>query len=242
VITEPPDDAGRQCPSQFQLDRLSANELTSLERMRLERHVASCPTCERGLVDRAVERAQFVPDPRTWGRLAATAPRSRRWRRWTLAAAPAIACACVLIAMQVRQSGSGVSRHSVTKGGIEISLVVERNGVRAALGLDGRVRPGDRLQVAVRVPEARFVAVYSIDGTRSVSRYAPVEAAMVAIAPGSEQVLPNSTILDDVLGRETLVVFTCVRDQPDATLRAYVLGGAIPGCDVSRTELIKAAE
>jgi hypothetical protein len=232
-------DESRQCPSQFQLDRLSANELTSLERMRLERHVASCASCERGLVDRAVERAQFVPDPRTWARLttAGRFPRSRR-RRWALASVPVLMCAaCIVIAIRVRQPAP-IVRDSVTKGGVEVSLVVQRHG---ALVTDGRVQPEDRLQVAIRLPDARFVAVYSIDGSRSVSRYAPIGTAMVAMAAGGEQVLPNSTILDGVLGRETIVVFACARDQSDAALRAHVLDGAIPGCDIARTELVKVA-
>ena len=95
--------------------------------------------------------------------------------------------------------------------------------------------------MAVRLAERRFVAAYSLDGAGAISRYSPVEPALVAIEPGGDQVLPNSTILDDVLGRETLAVFACERAQPDALLRSHVVTGELAGCEVTRIELIKAA-
>jgi hypothetical protein len=232
------------CPSQFQLDRLSASELTNLERMRLERHVASCAACERGLVERAVERAQFVPDPRTLARLTPRASPGAlaSWRRAMMVSVPVVLCAAgVLVVTFVRQPSSpAILRESVTKGGFEASVMVERKGVVSALGAVARVQPDDRLQVTISLPEPRFVAVYSCDGAGAVTRYAPIDAAMVAMAPGAEQALPNSTILDGVPGRETLAVFACRHEQSDAVLRDHVLGGAPGGCEVSRTELLKA--
>ena len=238
TVLDPPDS---QCPSPFQLDRLSGNELTNLERMRVERHVASCAACERGLVERAVERAQFVPDPRTLARL--TPRRAARWRRALLVAVPVAACAAgVLVVTSARPPSSpAILRESVTKGGVEASVMVERKGVVSALGAVAHVQPDDRLQVTISLPEPRFVAVYSCDGAGSVSRYAPIDTPMIAMAPGAEQALPNSTILDGVPGRETIAVFACAHEQSDAALREHVLGGAPSGCDVMRTELLKAS-
>lgn len=233
------DDAQDHCPSQFQLDRLSADDATRDERIRLERHVASCATCKRGLAERADERARFVPNPRTLAQLTASAGRARRLR-WLATSAPVALCAAaVLIAWRVRQPA--IARRGSPKGGVEVSLFVERNGVPMPLDAGGRVRPDDRLQVAVSLPEPRYVAVYSVDGARAVSRYSPTDAAMVAIGPGIEQVLPNSTILDNVLGRETLVVFTCTGDHGDAELRARVAEGELAGCEIARYELDKVA-
>ncbi|MEO7734390.1 MAG: hypothetical protein ABIY55_25765, partial [Kofleriaceae bacterium] len=206
--------------------------------------VASCAACERGLVERAVERAQFVPEPRTLARLTPhRTSGASRWRRALLVAVPVAACAAgVLVVTSVRQpSEPAILRESVTKGGVEASVMVERKGVVSALGAVAHVQPDDRLQVTISLPEPRFVAVYSCDGAGSVSRYAPIDTAMVAMAPGAEQVLPNSTILDGVPGRETIAVFACVHEQSDAVLREHVLGGAPSGCDVSRTELLKAS-
>jgi hypothetical protein len=238
------DPADRSCPSQFQLDRLSADELTNLERMRLERHVASCAACERGLVERAVERAQFVPEPRTLARLTPRAGAGARpsWRRALVVSLPVVLCAATVLVVSYARppSAPAIPRQSVTKGGVETHVMVQRDGVVSALGAVARVQPDDRLQVTISLPEPRFVAVYSCDGAGSVSRYAPIERAMVAMAPGAEQALPNSTILDGVPGRETLAVFACLDEQTDAALRDHVLGGAPSGCEVSRTELLKA--
>jgi hypothetical protein len=237
TVLDPPDG---QCPSQFQLDRLSGNELTNLERMRVEHHVASCAACERGLVERALERAQFVPEPRTLARL--TPRRAAPWRRALLVAVPVMVCAAgvVVVTFGRQPSSPVIARESVTKGGVEASVMVERKGVVSALGRVAHVQPDDRLQVTISLPEPRFVAVYSCDGAGSVTRYAPIDSVMIAMAPGAEQALPNSTILDGVPGRETVAVFACVHEQSDAVLREHVLGGAPSGCDVSRTELLKA--
>src|SRR5687767_5923977 len=87
------------CPSPFQLDRMSGGELAAVERMRMERHVAGCAACERGLVERAVERAQFVPVPRTLARLGARAGGRRWWRRAMAVAVPAVLCAAGVVVM-----------------------------------------------------------------------------------------------------------------------------------------------
>jgi hypothetical protein len=214
------------CPSPFQLDRLSAGEPTGLERLRLERHLAGCAACERGLVERGLERARFVPERRTLARLA---PR----RPWPALAVLAIACAVL-----VQRSEPAIPRAARAKGGAVATLIVERAGARSVLDARAHVRPGDRLQVLVRVPTPRFVAVYSRDGAGEVTRYAPL-IGMLAVAPGADQPLPNSTILDAVPGREVVAVFACAAPLPDAVLRAAVVAGAPPGCEVTRTELTK---
>lgn len=280
------------CPSQFLLDRLSAGELSDVERVGVEKHTAACPMCQRGLAARETERAEFTPDPRVLTRLAELSAARPRWnarRRWVAMAAPAFLCAAgLLLVLRARPSGepsgqaSGqgapatvIPRHGNIKGGFTAKILVERDGELsvlepaarpapsvAAMGIEPSVddatpplRPGDRLQAVVRISDDRFVAVYSLDAAGTRTRYSPPEAidpssspaqdaaapAMVRLSAGGEQPLPNSTILDDVLGPEALAVFACKESHPDAALRARVVEGELEGCEVARFFAVKAA-
>lgn len=163
-------------------------------------------------------------------------------RRFDRAMAPwrrAAVLALAALGLLRPDAGQPDPRAALAKGGAAATLIVEHAGVQRAVGAVGRVAAGDRLQLTVRVPAPRFVAVYSRDGAGAITRYAPIATAMQAIAPGREQLLPNSTILDEVPGHETIAVFACVAAQADAVLRAHVLIGAPPGCEVLRSELIK---
>lgn len=279
------------CPSQFLLDRLSAGELSDVERMGAEKHTATCPQCQRALAARETERAEFTPDPRVLTRLAELSAARPRWnprRRWAAMAAPAFLCAAgLLLVLRARpadeQPGSGAAdlpRQGTIKGGFAAKILVERDGELSALepSVDGarqlpsaaaspaprpdaddeqpRLRPGDRLQAVVRISDDRYVAVYSLDAAGTRTRYSPPEPspeaamtpaadaaapAMVQLAAGAEQPLPNSTILDDVLGPEALAVFACKAPRADAELRARVVEGALEGCEIARFFAVKAA-
>jgi hypothetical protein len=247
------------CPSQLQLDRLFAGELSDLERARLERHLAACPACERQLAARAEEQERFEPEPRLLAALAsrqagagaaaarpgtavsgaARPPRLGRRLTAVLATGMGLAAAAVVLLLlrAARPAPSELDRRGTRKGGFA-TVVCECDGQRRELGEGSRVRPGDRLQVYVRLPDTRFVAVYSRDGGGAVARYAPVEGEMAELAAG-ERELPNSTILDEVAGAEQLAVFACERPLGDAQLRAHVVAGSPEGCEVARVRLVK---
>lgn len=258
------------CPSPFVLDRLSAGELAGPERARVMLHVANCPACDRALERCEIERSEFAPDPRLLALLAdagdrgevadragVAAPRpahlmgaptatdGRGWRsRWAVAALPALLCAAGL-ALVLRGRGDhdapDLGRRASSKGAAGPRLLVQRDGELLELADGDLVHPGDRLQVAIELTAPRLVAVYSRDGAGQVSRYAPIDAHMVPVAPGAEAVLPNSTVLDDVLGREVIAVFACAQPVDDEVLRASVEAGQPPRCEVSRTVLRKVA-
>jgi hypothetical protein len=149
-------------------------------------------------------------------------------------------------------SSSGVR----AKGGARTALFVQdARGVRPLLtdadasGDDAgaasrraRVHPGDTLQVAVTSSTDVFVAVVSQDGAGQVSTYvAADDGALVRVAGGRNVPLPRATVLDDVLGPETVAVFLC--DAPGvraASLATLVVAGAPPsGCVVERHRLDK---
>jgi hypothetical protein len=136
-----------------------------------------------------------------------------------------------------------------TKGSAQSALFVQdERGVRG-LFLDGdsgpaSVHSGDTLQVAVTSSTDAFVAVMSSDGAGQLSTYvATGDGGLVRVSAGRNVPLPQATLLDDVVGPETVAVFVC----KDATihtsaLHAVVLDGAPPaGCRVDRYRLDKKA-
>jgi anti-sigma factor RsiW len=247
------------CPSQLALDRLFAGELHDLERARLLRHLAGCASCAEQMAARQAERDAFVPDPALEERLerlerlggeppAARAParveppraKPRRWAKLAPAALALASCAALLaLTLRPRSSAPPIDRRSTLKGGHEVQLFVQRHGELLPVADGGQLHPGDQLQVALRVAAPRFVALYSRDGAGTISRYAPIASTMVEVSPGEEAILPNSTVLDDVLGPELLAVFSCARPQEEALLRAQVEAGQPAGCEVHRLRLDK---
>jgi hypothetical protein len=135
------------------------------------------------------------------------------------------------------------------KGGARSALYVQdAAGVRplsadaAEDGAAAQVRPGDIVQVAVTSASEVFVAVVSRDGAGHVSTYvAADDGGLVRVAAGRNVPLPGATVLDDVVGAETVAVFLCDRPaaRPEA-LAAVVMSGAPPsGCVVERHRLDK---
>lgn len=247
IAPSPADDTGR-CPSQLALDRMFAGELSDLEEARLSRHVAHCTSCSRELANRLDERDAFAPDPLLLAQLSkeepsrAPGPAPRRRQRFAFTVVPLAACAAgvwLVLWPAASTPPDELDRRAVSKGGGDVALFVQRDGELRELGDAAQVHPGDHLQVTVRVPAMRFVAVYSRDGAGTVSRYAPVELPMVQVAPGGDVILPNSTVLDDVLGREILAVFSCQHLQDEQVLRAQVERGQPAGCEVARYRLDK---
>ena len=170
------------CPSHLQLDRLSAGDLTDIERSQLERHVAGCAACEHGLAQRALEREQFIPDPRLLAELGASPAKRRHLAVW----GPVILCAAgiVLLVQAARPDPETIGRRGVAKGAVEPRLLVRSAGEHAAvhtLAAGATVHPGDQLQAAISLPGPRFVAVYSLDAAGAITRYAPIETAMVLV-------------------------------------------------------------
>ena len=134
-----------------------------------------------------------------------------------------------------------IDRRATRKGGEEAVILVQRDGDVWVLEHGSQLHPGDRLQVKVESSRPRYVALYAKDGAGVVSRYAPTAPEMTLVLPGQGGMLPNSTVLDDVLGQEALALFTCERAQPDETLRAHVERGELAGCKVARYPLAKVA-
>lgn len=246
------------CPSQLALDRFFAGECNDLEKARLLRHVASCADCAEALTALPAEREAFAPDPVLLARLEALriepttalvhhralAPKGRP-RRWSRSAPVVLALAscAALLALTLRPRGAEqlIERRAASKGDSAVSLFVRRAGELVPIGESTQLHPADQLQVVLRVATPRYAALYSRDGAGTISRYAPITPTMARVLAGDEVPLPNSTVLDEVLGPETLTVFLCAHPQDEALLRAHVEAGEPAGCEVRRLRLDKVA-
>src|SRR6185295_16197032 len=100
------------------------------------------------------------------------------------------------------------------------------------------VSPGDQLQLAYTAQEPGYLAMVSLDGAGVASVYFP-EAQPDAwpAAPGFRVSLPRSTILDNVIGKENLLIVYCPQPFAVEPVRRAMLADAAaivpqPGCTV----------
>jgi hypothetical protein len=87
--------------------------------------------------------------------------------------------------------------------------------------------------------------VLSLDGAKQASVYYP-DSAMAAVAKrGAEIALPSSTVLDDVLGPETIYGIACVGAfQVEPLRRELEISGRVSppaGCEIESLSLRKGA-
>lgn len=102
------------------------------------------------------------------------------------------------------------------------------------------------MRFTVRVDAPRWVTIVSVDGAGLVSTYYPVGAEPVRVAGGEEVALPASTVLDDVLGLETVYAVFCGAPRDAETIRARLAARpdqapSLDGCEVDAVTLRKVA-
>jgi hypothetical protein len=220
--------------SDLRWDRLLAGELAEVDRADALAHAETCSAC-------AARRMEITAGFDAFANLAPALPRRARPLRFVAAfATVAIAAAAVILVVN-RPSNSGGER---TKGGTGPKLMLAA-GARARIApvLSGdRVAPGDSVQAAYTATRDGFGAVIARDGSGAVSAYVPAQGdAMVALPRGTLRSFPGSTILDDVVGAQVVVIVWCEAAQPIAPLvaelRATGSVTAPAGCTVERIEL-----
>jgi len=245
------------CPSHFRLDRLAADELVGTERTDLLRHLATCEGC-LARQDRRDEAEALHTTDRALLRRLSTAPASRsdplqarpRWSRRIAAAG--VAAALGVVAFVVLPLPSNEEQRTTlatrTKGAAQSALYVADEGRVRVVDDSVVLHAGSTLQVTVSSPEPVFAAVVSVDGAERRSVYVPhtdgdAPADMVALPAGRDVPLPQSTVLDEVVGPETVAVFLCRERLADArVLMGIVTEGEAPtGCRVERYNLRKQA-
>jgi hypothetical protein len=71
------------------------------------------------------------------------------------------------------------------------------------------LHPGDSIQLVYSTRTPTYLGVLSLDGEHKASIYYPATPRAARVEPGRRQALPQSTILDETLGDETLYALSC---------------------------------
>jgi hypothetical protein len=112
---------------------------------------------------------------------------------------------------------------------------VLREGVVREGAAGQPLRPGDAVQFVYRAGQDGFLAILSVDGHGRTSVYYPSGPLAAPLQAGRPQPLPQSTILDAALGRETIHAVHCLQPVPVESLRLALAANpahfkAPPGC------------
>lgn len=238
-----------ECLSDYALDHLLADELPAEDAAAVRAHLRDCSACTSRHDQLIAWQEEFAasppplslvhgsdrggaePDPLVDDELAAR----RRWasrRGWWLGATAITAAAAALFFVRtgspptgrVALTGDGATTRS--KGPARVSLYIHRDGASQLVDERSRTRPGDALQFTYTANGPVHLAVVSRDGAGAVSRYLTDGWNTAALAPGEAVPLPHSIVLDDVLGRETLYVLSCVQRTSLAPLRDALRTGS----------------
>jgi len=218
------------CLSDLRIDRWVRGELASDDEAGARQHLAGCDACRARVGEIEAARASFRTSapPLTRPR-----PRRRRWTAWTVGASTALAAAAALVLFLQPRGPDGTR---LKGGGRGVAFFVEHAG-RVRRGQAGElVAPGDKLQLTYSSATPFYGAILSVDGARRRSRYFPDEPRAARLDAGQDRSFPISTVLDEVLGKETLFVLFC--DEPIA-LDPAEAALAAPGCHVERLEIEK---
>ncbi|HUS63414.1 MAG TPA: hypothetical protein VMZ28_02685 [Kofleriaceae bacterium] len=232
---------GDDCVSDLRFDRMLAGEMDAAGAAEVRQHASGCVVCAARLREIEVDAAPLPSLP-----VRARAPRAPWFRRaFALPAFGLAAAAAVILLLVMRGDGDGDDGGTRLKGRAHLSLFVSHGGEVRPAGPGDVVAPGDQLQLTYSAAQATYLAVLSVDGARQASVYFPDDATRAWRAePGADVPLPRSTVLDEVLGRETLYLLTCDQAVELAPLLATLSAGRPPaahGCSIETVELEKRA-
>ncbi len=233
------------CPSEAVLDAYALGELNN-EAPRA--HIDRCPHCRARLDARA---AAFAAMPRrdeliraihvavAAGANAAADPAPRRWPRWRLVGALAAVSAAAVVLLPIERTSTRL------KGGVGLTVYVERGG-RVARAQSGDVfRAGERLRFEIDLPEDGHIMIVGREVSGRRYNVFPVGDDVVrsrSLPVGADQLLPGAVVLDEALGQESLFLVSC--PQPFDSSQVRFRGGrASPpaGCLTAPFVLTKVA-
>ena len=198
------------CLSDLKLDELVRDELAAADEARA--HIAGCTRCAARLKEIEEERAAFLAEELRLPKQARQPRRSRVAGWLSLAAGFAVSALGVKWALQLPEGER-------LKGGPQLSLFVRHAEKVRPAGPREPVSPGDTLQFTYSSDRTRYLAVLSLDGSGRGNIYFPDSYYATPVAAGRDVPLARSTVLDEVLGPETLYGLFCDKDIGLAGLR-----------------------
>jgi hypothetical protein len=225
-----PDEPG--CPSDLVYDQLLGDELGAARSAEVRRHVADCSRCRA----RFEELARFREEARLPAFESFARPSARARAKWPVYAAGAAAAAAFALGLLLWVRPAPVPDETRAKGTGRLSFYVKRGEAVLRGGPGEILHPGDAIEFSYTAVRPGYLAVLSVDGARRASVYYP-DAARAAPVTAGEQILPQSTVLDDVLGTEHLYAVFCdgavelepLRRALERDPRAGIVAG---GCSV----------
>lgn len=231
--------------SDLRWDRLLAGELASQNAAQARAHAEQCKNCGERFRALSAARDAFADRPLPMSFV----PRRRSRRAlWLGGGTVMMAAAAVLLVVlrpgtppAERSKGGGpILIVAASRAGVPLALVggpgvnpahstPPREGrVIVPLSTGDAVHPGDLIQIGYSSDRDGFGAVIARDGSGGVMAYVPSQGAMlVALPAGRDRSFPESTILDAVVGTETLHVVWCETSLPLEPLLVEVRGGAL---------------
>jgi len=200
--------------SDLRWDRLLADELPDDQRTSALAHANGCAACGARYRELVAEQGAFKLRPVG---IDFAPKRPSRW--WWGAPIGALAAAAVLVLVVTRKPPEGER----TKGADKPALLLSagRPGALVPMMANDAIRPGDSLQAGYTAKTDGFGAVLALDGANQAMTYVPASGdVMVALPAGTDRSFPSSTVLDNVLGKETIALVWCEVAQPLAPLIA----------------------
>jgi hypothetical protein len=189
-------------PGSLELRRLRAGEAVGAD---LERHVASCATCQASLAALAEEQASFEKEI-SFDRFAAGVERAARQaqkpvatRRWS---APVLALAAGLVVVAgvqlvLARVEPGVPGGNRIKGGASVEVRVAGVGAQRTASADPSVpealAPGERVRVGLTASAWKYGLVVSVDDAGEVTPIYVDNGRSLSLPGGAETTwLPDS--------------------------------------------------
>jgi hypothetical protein len=235
------------CFSDYAFDRRLSGETRGEDVASFDAHVAECARCAERLGEIRTARASFSRQAPAWEPSVRSGPpveaaRGGGRRLGMIAGGLALAAAA---ALWIR--GEPLATSTRPKGaGFALGVYINHAGsVRAGREVDERVGPGDALRFVYTVAEPRHLAVLSLDGAKHANVYYPAGEIAARVERGSRVALPASTVLDDVLGPETIYGIACPDPFALEPLRRELEASSQvtppAGCDLETLSLRKVA-
>jgi len=224
------------CLSDFVFDRLIAGELAqSAAGAQHRAHIASCQSCAARFARLAQQASEF----RRHAASRAPAAHPRRARTLLYRVLPAVLSAAAVLVLLIRFPAPESLRR---KGGLALEVFVKHpSSVVEQLLPGATVAPGDALGFRVSTPQDGFLALVSMDGAGALTSYLPPARELLQLPAGDRQLIGGGIELDQVLGKEQLLVLLCPQQLELAQVFAKV-GPALraPSPELLRRELDRA--
>jgi hypothetical protein len=224
--------------SDLRWDRWLAGELASEDAAAAVAHAETCERCGARMRELTAARDAFRDRPFP------LALKRRRRGVW-IGAAATLAAAAAAVVLVVRP-GDPEGGERTKGGGPALTLIAGPRGEhwQRQLSSGDVIYTGEPLQAYYTSASDGFGAVLAIDGANGVYAYVPSRGDLMAALPAGEGLaFPESTILDDVTGRERVFLLWCERPHALAPVLAELRAtgdlAKASDCQLRRIELQK---